>query len=96
MTPSAENLEKQKKYLSASLKEKLKTASGTKIDYFTQTDNYPKAFRAGKCVSSSNDKASFEILLFWRTDEKNSQREITVEAIKEEDGWLIDKVLSEK
>jgi len=96
MAPSAESLEKRKKFLSAKLRESLKPESETKTDYFTQTDNYPKAFRAGKCSGSSKDRASFEVLLFWRTDEKNTQREITVEAVKENDSWLIDKVSSEK
>ncbi len=96
MKPSAENLEKREKYLSKELKElndKLVLQNETKNDYFTNTADYPKAFRVGKCETLDKNKTKFEILLFWRTDEKNIQREIGVEAIKENGKWLIYKVL---
>ncbi len=93
MKPSAENLEKREKYLSKELKDKLAQQKEPAKDYFTDTDDYPKAFRAGKCETLDKNKTKFEILLFWRTDEKNIQREIDVEAIKENDRWLIYKVL---
>ncbi|MGI8542347.1 MAG: DUF3828 domain-containing protein [Aridibacter sp.] len=93
MKPSAENLKKREKYLSQELNDKLARQNKTAKDYFTNTDDYPKAFRAGKCETLDKNKTKFEILLFWRTDEQNIQREIDVEAIKENDRWLIYKVL---
>ncbi|MGI8670106.1 MAG: DUF3828 domain-containing protein [Aridibacter sp.] len=92
MKPSAKNLEKREKYLSKELKAKLANQSETAKDYFTQTADYPKAFRVGKCKTLDKNRTKFEILLFWRTDEKNIQREIDVEAVKENNKWLINKV----
>ncbi len=92
MKPSAENFKQREKYLSKELQDNLAKQTETAKDYFTQTDNYPKAFRAGKCETAGENKTKFEILLFWRTNEKNIQKEIEVEAIKENNKWLIDKV----
>lgn len=96
MTPSAENLGKRKKFLSDALKKKLTENTDSKTDYFTQTADYPKAFRVGKCETAGDDRASFEILLFWRTDEKDSQREIDVEVVRENDNWQISRVSAGK
>lgn len=92
MKPSLDYLERRQKYLSSKLLKKVKTQIDSSEDYFTQTNDYPKAFRAGKCENSGDDKTKFGILLFWRTNEQNIQREIEVEAIKENEKWLINKV----
>jgi len=34
-------------------------------------------------------------VLFWRDDTRNEQREIRVETIKQNDQWLINKILDE-
>lgn len=92
MIPSIENLEQRKKFLSTRLVEDLKQHTGSEKDYFTQTEDYPKAFRAGKCETIDRKRASFQVLLFWRTNDENIQREITVETVKEGEEWLIDTV----
>ncbi len=96
MKPSTENLKKREKYLSTELANKLSDRSETAEDYFTQTDDFPKAFRAGKCESIGSNKTKFEVLLFWQNDETNIQRAIEVEAAKENKRWLINKVSSKK
>jgi putative lipase involved disintegration of autophagic bodies len=96
MTPSKKYLEKREKFLSGELEKKIAERLTDKKDYFTQTADYPKAFRVGKCETTGKDKAKFEILLFWRNNEKNTQREIEIETIKEDNDWLIDQVTSEK
>ncbi len=92
MKPSKENLAERGKFLSQDLLEELSKQTETKKDYFTQETDYPKAFRAGKCETVSPDRARFEILLFWRTNDKNIQREIAVEAVREDEKWKIDRV----
>lgn len=94
MKPSAENLAERKKFLSKELQENLARENDSKKDYFTQTDDYPKAFRVGSCENSASGRAKFEILLFWRRNEINIQREIKVEAVRENGKWLVDKVAS--
>ena len=93
--PSENTLEKRAKYLSANLIQTLKKQAKTDFDYFSQTNDYPKASRVGACKTISKTRASFGVLLFWRKSDKNIQREIKVEAVKEKDQWLIDKASSE-
>ena len=92
MKPSAENLRQREKFLSSELVKTLSASNETAKDYFTATDKYPKAFRVGSCQAISPRKTVFGILLFWKDDAQSEQREIKVEAVKENDKWLIDKV----
>lgn len=92
MKPSAENLKQREKFLSGGLLKTLSASNETAKDYFTATDKYPKAFRVGGCEVVSTGKTVFGVLLFWRDDTQSDQREIKVEAVKENGRWLIDKV----
>jgi hypothetical protein len=92
MKPSAENLELRKKYLSENLIQKLSSQNEEKIDYFTQTDDYPKAFRVGGCEDISPERTAFEILIFWKTPTRSEQRALKVETLKENSKWTIEKV----
>jgi hypothetical protein len=94
MAPSEEYLKVRGKFLSSELEKRISAEITSKRDYFTRTEDYPKAFRAGKCKTAGKDRTKFEILLFWRTEEENIQREIEVEAIKKDNDWLIDRVTS--
>ena len=90
--PSAKNLKLREKFLSRELFEMRSASNETAKDYFTGTDDYPKAFRVGSCEVVSPDKTVLGVLLFWRDDTRSEQREIKVEAVKENEKWLIDKV----
>lgn len=92
LKPSKENFEKRAEFLSENLRRKLSAETFGKTDYFTQTEDYPKAFRIGKCAAKSATQTEFEVLLFWRTNESNVQREIRVELVKEKGNWLINEV----
>ena len=92
MTPSNANLEKRRQYLSERLVKEIAKEDDPKRDYFTQSEDYPKTFRAGACETIGENRASFEVVLFWRNDEKNTQREIKVEAVNVGEKWLIDKI----
>jgi Protein of unknown function (DUF3828) len=92
LKPSAENLKLREKFLSKELINTLSVSNEAKKDYFTATEDYPKAFRVGGCEAVSPEKTVLEVLLFWRDDVRSEQREIKVEAVKENGKWLIDKV----
>lgn len=92
MKPSEEYFKLREKFLTKDLKLTVSKNLYGMRDYFTATENYPKAFRIGECEVSAPDKTVFGVLLFWRTDEINEQREVQVETIKEDDKWLINKV----
>jgi hypothetical protein len=62
-----------------------------KTDYFTLTDDFPKAFRIGGCEVTESNKTVFQAVFFWKDDVRTEQREIKVELIKENGKWLINK-----
>jgi hypothetical protein len=92
MKPSAENLKLREKFLSGELIKTLVASNEPRKDYFTGTDDYPKAFRVGSCEVVSSRKTLLEVLLFWRDDNRSEQRAIKVEAVKENEKWVINLV----
>lgn len=93
MRPSPENLKFREKFLTKELFDSLSRRPESPVDYFTATENYPKAFRLGSCEVGSPEGTSLQVLLFWRDDTKSEQKEVTVEAVKTNNKWLINKVL---
>jgi hypothetical protein len=93
MKPSKENLQKREKFLSDELKRALAAPeTGTATDYFTRTDDYPKAFRIGECAAANENRVVFQVVLFWKDDARSEQREVRVEAVKQNGKWLINSV----
>ncbi len=92
MHPSAENLKAREQFLTSELIRSLSAATESAKDYFTATEDYPKAFRVGSCTSESDDKATLQVLLLWRDDTRNEQKEVHVETVKVGDKWLINNV----
>lgn len=94
MHPSRENLKAREQFLTSELIGNLSPSTETAKDYFTATENYPKAFRVGSCTSESDDKAILQVVLLWRDDTKSEQKEVKVETIKTGDKWLINKIFN--
>ena len=87
-----ENLEPKKKFLTAELVNELPPGRSDK-DPFTLTDDLPRAFRVGGCTVVEPDKrVALGVLLFWRTDTRTEEREINVEAVRQSDKWLINRI----
>ena len=95
MKSSEENLILRTKFLTDELKQNLAEQAEGKRDYFTATEDYPKAFRVGGCEVSGENKIVFEVVLFWKDDTRSEQHEIKVETIKQNERWLINNVISE-
>jgi hypothetical protein len=91
MKPSEDYLKRREKFLTTDLKNLIAQNLSDKRDYFTATDDYPKAFRVGSCEVIEPNKTIFGVLIFWKDDTRSEQREIKVEAVKENDRWLINK-----
>jgi hypothetical protein len=90
---TSENLQAREKYLTpdlARLLEKFLTES----DPFTLSApaDVPRAFRVGGCKALAPDKTESQVLLFWKDNTRTEQREITVEAVKQDDKWLINDI----
>jgi hypothetical protein len=92
MKPSNENIKLRERFLTDALKQNLAAQADGKTDYFTATDDYPKAFRVGGCEVMNENKTVFEVVLFWKDDARSEQREIKVETIRQNENWLINKV----
>ena len=93
MKPSRENSRKREKFLTDELNRALAAAETEEAtDYFTQTDDYPKAFRIGECAATDENRTVFQVVLFWKNDTRSEQREVKVEAVKQDGKWLINGV----
>ncbi len=93
MKPSTENLKLRGEYLTTELRQELEKQIETKKDYFTQTDDYPKAFRIGECTIVEPDKkVDLQVIVFWKDDTRSEQREISVETVKQDGNWLVNRV----
>ena len=92
MRPSAQNVKTSQPFLTPVLFQSLSTSNETAKDYFTQTDDYPKAFRVGSCSSDSDAKAVLQVVLLWRDDNRTEQKEVHVETVKVGGQWLINNV----
>ncbi len=91
MQPSEEYFEKRKKFLTDDWKFFISKNLRDKRDYFTLTEDYPKAFRIGECQVIEPNRTVFQVVFFWKDDTRSEQREIKVEAVKENGKWLISK-----
>lgn len=82
--------EERGEFISDRLKGEIDGQSG--FDYLTQTGDPPKAFRIGKCTETGKDAVSFGVLLFWKDEQRDEQREINASMIRNSGGWAVDKV----
>ncbi len=90
---TSENLKLREKFLSHELFGNLSKQNESAADYFTQTSDYPKAFRIGKCeIIEPEKRVNFAVVLFWKTDERSEQREVGVEVVKDNGRWLVNRV----
>ncbi len=92
MRPSAENLKARQAFLTTKLFDSLSTSTDEKLDYFTASEEYPKAFRIGSCTVVNSDSAILQVLLLWHNDTASKQKEVKVIVNKSDDKWLIDRV----
>ncbi|MEO7674817.1 MAG: hypothetical protein ABIU09_12170 [Pyrinomonadaceae bacterium] len=89
---SAENLKTRDRFLTSELSKRVGEAAAGIDPFTTGTTDFPKAFRVGECSEVSPERTEFQLLLFWRDDTRNEQREIKVEAVKQSGQWLINNV----
>ena len=90
--PTGENAQESSSYLTERLARYLAAFPADGKDYFTQTDNFPKAFRVGSCISETEDVATFQVMMLWRDDSRDDQSEVTVKTVRSGEKWLIDNV----
>ncbi|MEJ7622867.1 MAG: hypothetical protein WKF34_02635 [Pyrinomonadaceae bacterium] len=89
--PTQVSLEARRQFITSALYNRLNGADG-EVDYFTATDNYPRAFRVGECQSSGENSATLGVLLLWRDDVSTDQKKISVDVVRPAEAWLINEV----
>lgn len=88
-----ENLKLRQKFLTPELFQMLAQKPDSVTDYFTASDEPPKAFRIGSCqVVEPAKKTSLSVVFFWKDGEVSRQKEVQVEADKINSEWLVNKV----
>lgn len=87
-----ENLKQRERFLTPELSKSMESGQEDVDPFTTGTQDFPKAFRVGECKEISSEHIEFQLLLFWRDDTRNEQREIKVNALKQNDKWLVDRV----
>lgn len=94
LAPSLEDLKKREQFVTSELFQKLAGRTENPEDYFTATSDYPKAFRVGGCSATTDDKVTFEVLLFWRDDQRSEQKAVNATLVRKGDKWLLDQVIA--
>jgi len=89
---SPDNLKKLERFLTPRFFEEVSNEREEIDPFTTGTTELPNAFRVGECRAVSSTKAEFQILLFWRDDIHNQQREVKAVVVRNGDKWLIDDV----
>jgi hypothetical protein len=92
MKPTADSIKASQPYLTEDLYRSLSSGPVTPVDYFTQTDDYPRTFKIGTCQLVSQDHASLSVTLLWRDDTRTQQREVKVDTVHSGESWLINKI----
>lgn len=91
---SAENLQKREKFLTPEFFKSLQNLQTENDIFTTNTTDFPKAFRVGGCKVIDGAKTNLEVLLFWKDDKRTEQKAINVEVVKQNDKWLVNKILN--
>ena len=89
---SSDALKLRERFLPPALIERTRTATEGSDPFTTGDTDFPKAFRVGECRVIAPDRTEFDVLLFWKDDNRSEQRTIKVQAGKIDDKWLIDKI----
>lgn len=96
MAPSPEQLEARKRFLTPALYSSLNSSTSGTHDYFTNSDQYPKTFKIGKCEPAAGDHANVQVQVYWQEEhgstKDTTQRSLNVEMVKQNDTWLVNSV----
>lgn len=93
MLLSQENLKQREKFLTPEFVKSLQNLQTENDIFTTNSDDIPRAFRLGDCKVIEPTKTNVEVLLLWRDEKESRQQTIKVEAVKQNDKWLVNKIL---
>lgn len=89
---SADSLKQRERFLTPGLVGQFAKVEDGADPFTTGTTDFPKAFRVGECSETSNGQTAFQVLLFWRDENRTEQKTINVETVKTGDKWRINRI----
>ena len=92
MSFSRDDLKAREKFLTPEFTARLQSSKEGTDPFTSGTSDLPKAFRVGECKEVSPKRTAFEVLIFWKDDQRSEERKISVEMAKRSDSWLVDSV----
>lgn len=90
---SQESLKEREKFLTPEFAKSLRNVETENDVFTTDSADTPRAFRLGDCKVVEPTKTNIDVLLLWRNETESRQQIIKVEVIKQNDKWLINKIL---
>jgi hypothetical protein len=91
---SKENLKQREKFLTPEYFKSLQDLQTDGDIFTTNSTDFPKAFRVGKCEVLEPSRTHLEVLLFWKDNQRSEQKAIKAEVVKQGDKWLVNKILN--
>ena len=90
---SPENLKLREKFLTAEFVKSLQNLPTENDVFTTDSADIPRAFRLSNCKVIEPTKTNIEVLLLWRDEKESRQQIINAEVVKQNDKWLVNKIL---
>jgi hypothetical protein len=91
---SQEGLKERERFLTPEFVQSLQKLQAENDVFTTDSADIPRAFRLGDCKVIEPNKTNVEILLLWKNAEEESRQQIiNAEVVKQNDKWLVNKIL---
>ncbi|MBV9216769.1 MAG: hypothetical protein JO053_11385 [Acidobacteria bacterium] len=91
MSASLESLKAREKFLSPEFYQRL-VASNPSVDPFTFSADPPKTFKIAKCTEKAPADVDMQVQIYWRDEQKTTQKEVHVDTVRSGDKWLVNDV----
>ncbi|MGD9587536.1 MAG: hypothetical protein AB7Q37_09995 [Pyrinomonadaceae bacterium] len=93
MAVSPDVLALRRQFITDGLFERAAAAEPGTDPFTSGSADLPKAFRVGECRVLGPERTGFDVLLFWKDDVRSEQRTISIEAVRVNGRWLVDKIV---
>lgn len=92
LKPTADSIKARSTGLTEEFGARLQAENPQKVDPFTLTEDYPRAFKLGGCEAETDGGVVLEIQLFWRDENVTKQESVNAIMIEKNGRWLIDDI----
>jgi hypothetical protein len=96
LKPTEESLKARSAALTGAFASRLRAENPQRIDPFTLTEDYPRAFKFGGCEARKDGAVELEVQLLWRDQNVTKQESVYAIMTKNDGRWLIDGIVRRK